>query len=50
MSAPTDLQAIIRERDLAIGYLRREIEQLEAELQNRERFIAELLAELAGIG
>lgn len=45
----TDPTVIIREKDIAIGHLLRLLAQREAEIQERERFIGELLRELAGI-
>ena len=43
----TDPEDIIREKDIAL-WLRRELERVEAELAERERFASQLPAELAG--
>lgn len=47
VTAPTDLQATIREKDIAIRFLLSELEQAEATIQERERTIAGLHQELA---
>ncbi len=44
-----ELRNALRQRDIAIRFLKREIERLEVELVSREEFISELTQELAGI-
>jgi hypothetical protein len=44
-----ELRAALRERDITIRYLKRELERAEAEVEDRERLVGELHQELAGI-
>jgi hypothetical protein len=46
VTTPTDLQATIRDKDIAIRFLLSELDQAEATIQDRERRISELEQEL----
>jgi hypothetical protein len=45
----TDPRDIIQEKDIAIRWLKGQLDLREAEIQEREQFIGQLLQELSGI-
>jgi hypothetical protein len=49
VTEPVDLQATIREKDIAIRFLLSELERADATIQDRERTISELQQELLAV-